>query len=82
MDGDGGFLQIAFELKTGGVDEPLVIGIVGDGGQFASDIGAAHPSQIDVGKPIGGRQKSGWLGRCMLAEYDHQGDDRSYQGNR
>ncbi len=82
VDRDGRLIQIAFELKTGGIDETLVIRIVRHGRQLTGDIGAPHPLQIDVGKSIGGRKKAGGLGRGMFAEHDHQGDGRSNQHNR
>ena len=76
---DGGFIQIALELKAGGVDEAFVVGIMRHRRQLTGDVGAPHPLQIDVGKSVGGRKQTGRLRRGMFAEHDHQGDGRSDQ---
>ena len=82
VDRERRFIQVAFELKAGSVDEPFVIGIVRHRREFAGDVGPPHPLQIDIGKSVGGRKQTSRLGRRMFAEHDHQSDGCTYEHNR
>ena len=81
MDGEGSLVQVAFELKPGGLDELLVLRFMGDVRQLAGDVGAAHPFQIDVQIAVRAGQQAGRFRRGMLAQHNCQGDGQGDQHN-
>ena len=74
MDGEGRLIQVAFELKAGGLDELFVFRFVGNVGHLARDVGAANPLQIGVKITVRAGQQAGRLRRGVLAQYDGQSD--------
>jgi hypothetical protein len=74
-----GLIQIALELKSGGLDELLVIRIVRYSRQFAGEVSATHPSQVHIDEPIRTGKQARWFGWGMFAQYDGQGNRRCNQ---
>src|SRR5258706_16294845 len=59
MDSEGGFVEIALELKSGFPDEALVLGIVADGGKIPARVRLPGRPKVEVEKSVRPRQKSG-----------------------
>ena len=74
MNGEGCLVQVALELKPGGLDKLLVFRLMGNVWYLPCDIGAAHPLQIDVKIAIRTRKQAGRFRRGMLAQHNCQSD--------
>ena len=81
MNGESGLFQIALELEAGSLDELLILGIVRDSRQLATDVGTTNPFQTDVYKAVGTGKQAGGFRRSVLAQKDEQGDGRCNQHN-
>ncbi len=77
MDGEGGLVQIALELKTRLLDKLLVFGLAGNRRQLAGGVECPNPLQIDVEEAVGAREQAGRLRRSVHAQ-DH---DQRYGGH-
>jgi hypothetical protein len=81
VNSECGFVEIAFELEAGGLDEVLVFGIVRNFWQVSGDIGATHPLQIDVKKSVSAGEQPCSLGRSVFAELDDKRKNRCDRDN-
>jgi hypothetical protein len=81
VNGEGGLVEVAFELEPGGLDEVLVFRLMRDVRQLAGNIGAAHPLQIDVQITVRAGQQAGRFRRGMLTQHNCQGDGQRDQHN-
>jgi hypothetical protein len=73
MDGEGGFIEIALELKPCGADEALIVGIVADGRQFLARVRFACCTEVEIKKGVPTGQQAGGLRRSMLSELHGEG---------
>src|ERR1017187_10411120 len=81
MDCQSRLVQIALEFEAGGLDELLIVRIMGNCRQLADNISPANPFQIDVGKSIRAWKQACWFRRSMLAQKDGEGDRSRHQQN-
>ena len=85
MDGEGRLVQVALELKTGGVDESLIRGIVRDGVLIEMRMRAQRP-QIEIDDAIGLGKQAGRFGRSLFSqkrrEREQQNDDYNGEDGR
>jgi hypothetical protein len=68
------FVEITLELKSGGLDELFVFGIVRNRGQVLGDIDVAHPAQVGVDVAICPGKQARRFGWRMFAELNHHGE--------
>ena len=76
MNGDGGAVQVAFELDAGLLDESLVIGIVGYGRKLLDGTESANPLQVDIGESVRAGKEASRLRRGVPAQFNNDGDSR------
>ena len=72
VDGKGGFVEIALELKAGRIDELLVFGLAGDGRELAG-AETANPFEVDIDKAVGAGKQASGFGRGLAEEHDDGG---------
>src|ERR1700739_980600 len=81
MYGEGGFVQIAFELEARLLDKRLILRLPGDWRQLASGVEGSNPFQVDVQESVGAGEQAGRFGRSVLAQGDDQRHGRSNHQN-
>ena len=81
VDGEGGLVEIAFELKASLVDEFLVFGLAGNRRQLAGGIESSNPLEINIEETIRAREKASGLRRGVLAQSHDQSNGGDNQNN-
>jgi hypothetical protein len=74
--GEGGFVEVALELKAGLVDKALVLGIVADGGEILARVGSARRIEVEIEEGVSPGQEAGGLRRGVLSQLDGEGHRR------
>ena len=81
MNGKSYFIQIILELKSGGLYELFVFGIMRNFRKSCGNFCPPQVLQIDINEPITLRQQTGRFRRSMLAEENHYCDRNRNQQN-
>ena len=81
MDGEGGLVEVALELKARLVHKFLVVRVAGDRRELAGGVEGPNPLQVDVEKTVGAREQASRFRWSMLAEGHDQRDHSHNQQN-
>src|SRR5208337_273388 len=78
VDGEGGLVQVALELKSRLLDKLLIFELAGNRRQLTGGVEGPNPLQVDVEEAVRAREQTGRFRRSVLA----QGYDQRYSGHR